>query len=127
LPPLRERGDDIRLLAEHFSREMAPSMGKETVTFTADALAALSAHPWRGNIRELRNAVERALIVSEGELITSKDLALSPAAASIAGDRVDAPTPSTAGAPRMLADLEREQIVDALGKAEGKKARAARY
>ena len=72
LPPLRERGDDIRLLAEHFSREMAPSMGKETVTFTADALTTLSGHPWRGNIRELRNAVERALIVSDGELIAAR-------------------------------------------------------
>ena len=127
LPPLRERGDDIRLLAEHFSREMAPSMGKETVTFTADALAALSSHPWRGNIRELRNAVERALIVSDGEQITSKDLALSAVVASITADPADVPTPSTTGVPRTLADLEREQILDALGKAEGKKARAARY
>ncbi len=78
LPPLRERGDDVRMLAERFGGEMAPSMGKETVDFTADALAALAAHPWRGNIRELRNAVERALIVCDGEMIAARDLGLSP-------------------------------------------------
>ncbi len=128
LPPLRERGDDVRLLAEHVGREMAPSMGKETVAFTADALATLAAHPWRGNIRELRNAVERALIVCDGELITARDLALSAPASSAAADPAEPPTLSTAPErPRTLADMEREQILEALDRAEGKKARAARF
>ena len=127
LPPLRDRGDDVHLLAEHFGREMAPSMGKETVAFTADALATLAAHLWRGNIRELRNAVERALIVCDGELITGRDLALSTPASSAAADPAEPPTLSTApGRPRTLADLERQQILEALEKAERKKARAAR-
>jgi transcriptional regulator with GAF, ATPase, and Fis domain len=127
LPTLRERGDDVRVLAEHFGREMAPSMGKETVDFTADALAMLAAHPWRGNIRELRNAVERALIVCDGELITARDLALSaPASAAAAGPAEPPPVSTVPARPRTLADLEREQILEALDKAEGKKARAAR-
>ena len=93
--------------------------------FTADALAALAAHPWRGNIRELRNAVERALIICDGELITARDLGLSAPAASAAADPVE--PPAVAARPRTLADLEREQILEALDKAEGKKARAARF
>ncbi|HYU16143.1 MAG TPA: sigma-54 dependent transcriptional regulator, partial [Candidatus Acidoferrum sp.] len=129
LPPLRERGDDVRLLAERFGREMAASIGKETVEFTADALAALSVHPWRGNIRELRNAVERALIVCDGELITAKDLSLAaPASSPAATD--PSPAPAASSPPdlsRTLADWERQQILGALEKAEGKKARAARY
>jgi two-component system response regulator HydG len=128
LPPLRERGDDVHVLAEHFGREMAPSLGKETVDFTAEALAALAAHPWHGNIRELRNAVERALILCDGELITARDLALSAPASSAAASPAEPPTLSTAaGRPRTLAELEREQILAALDKAEGKKARAARF
>ncbi|PYO57657.1 MAG: hypothetical protein DMD83_08065 [Candidatus Rokuibacteriota bacterium] len=129
LPPLRERGDDVRLLAERFGREMAASIGKETVEFTADALAALSAHPWRGNIRELRNAVERALIVCDGELITAKDLSLAaPASSPAATDPAAAPSASSPpDLSRTLADWERQQILGALEKAEGKKARAARY
>ncbi len=128
LPPLRERGDDVLLLAEHLGREMAPSMGKETVRFAADALAALLAHPWRGNIRELGNAVERALIVCEGELITAKDLGLSAPAPSSAGpDQAASATSTAPGISQTLADWERQQILDALEKAEGKKARAARY
>jgi len=99
------------------------------VEFTADALAALSAHPWRGNIRELRNAVERALIVCDGELITAKDLSLAaPALSPAATDPAAAPSASSPpDLSRTLADWERQQILGALEKAEGKKARAARY
>jgi hydrogenase-4 transcriptional activator len=62
VPPLRERLADIPVLARHFAREL--SFGAEPPVFAPDALAALLAHPWRGNVRELRNVVERALAFS---------------------------------------------------------------
>jgi hydrogenase-4 transcriptional activator len=62
VPPLRERPADIPVLARHFAREL--SAGAEPPVFAPDALAALLAHPWRGNVRELRNVIERALAFS---------------------------------------------------------------
>jgi psp operon transcriptional activator len=62
IPPLRERPEDIPLLAEHFSRAMARALGRDGfVGFTAAALAQLAAHSWPGNVRELKNAVERSV------------------------------------------------------------------
>jgi psp operon transcriptional activator len=62
IPPLRERAEDIPLLAEHFGRAMARELGRDTFAgFTATALARLAAHPWPGNVRELKNAVERSV------------------------------------------------------------------
>jgi DNA-binding transcriptional regulator YiaG len=77
VPPLRERPADIPELARHFARELSPD-GKPPV-FAPDALAALLAHPWRGNVRELRNVIERALAFSpRPELLTARHLRLSP-------------------------------------------------
>jgi psp operon transcriptional activator len=62
IPPLRERAEDIPLLAEHFARGMTRELGREAFPgFAAAALARLSAHPWPGNVRELKNVVERSL------------------------------------------------------------------
>lgn len=72
VPPLRERREDIRLLAEHFAVRMAVELGRtEPPEFTGAALAALEAHPWRGNIRELKNTVERAVYRSESTRIAN--------------------------------------------------------
>jgi len=62
VPPLRERPEDIPVLARHFVRELTPS--GEPPVLSSDAMAALLAHPWRGNVRELRNVIERALAFS---------------------------------------------------------------
>ncbi len=75
LPPLRERREDIPLLVEEFLREMARK-GLGEKQFDDSGLAALMAHDWPGNIRELRNLVERAVIMSPGMKITGADLAL---------------------------------------------------
>ncbi len=62
IPPLRERAEDIALLAEHFARGMTRELGREAFAgFTQDALAQLAAHRWPGNVRELKNVVERSL------------------------------------------------------------------
>jgi DNA-binding NtrC family response regulator len=73
VPPLRERKEDIPLLVEHFSREICSSYGKPQKVFTAGAIEKLQSFDWPGNIRELRNVVER-LIILGGEEITEKDV-----------------------------------------------------
>ena len=76
LPALRERGDDVLLLADSFIRSLATKMGKGDVTLSRDARELLRGHAWPGNIRELQNAIERALITCEGTLVTAAHLAI---------------------------------------------------
>jgi DNA-binding NtrC family response regulator len=74
LPPLRERTDDIPLLAQKFLREFVAENGKSMTDFTADALQLLINYPWPGNVRELRTAVEHAVVLCRGEKISARDL-----------------------------------------------------
>jgi DNA-binding NtrC family response regulator len=74
VPPLRERKDDIPLLAAAFLKDSAGDNGKRLSGFDAKALTALYAHPWPGNVRELRNAIESAVVMSKGPLISLEDL-----------------------------------------------------
>ena len=76
LPPLRERGKDIQLLAEHFLRRHARRYRKNLMEFDAAALRALMNHPWPGNIRELEHTVERAVLLAHGEAVQPEDLRL---------------------------------------------------
>jgi transcriptional regulator with GAF, ATPase, and Fis domain len=123
LPPLRERGEDILLLAEHFVQELAPKLGKGNGGLSRDARAALLAHPWPGNIRELANAIERALILAEGGLLTAAHFGLDGAREqrlkAASGQAVE---PS---APAGLAALERRAIQAALEQTKGNKTQAA--
>ncbi|MHB8764232.1 MAG: sigma-54-dependent transcriptional regulator [Deferrisomatales bacterium] len=83
LPPLRERGDDPVLLARHFAQGLGADLKRPRLPFSAGALEALRRHPWPGNIRELRNAVERAVLLSEGDEIAVADLGLAPPPAAM--------------------------------------------
>jgi NtrC-family two-component system response regulator AlgB len=74
LPPLRQRPVDIRPLADHLLGFFAPQSGKLLSGFTEEARAALAHYPWPGNIRELRNAVERGVIMTSGPLVGLADL-----------------------------------------------------
>lgn len=74
MPPLRERRDDIPFLAEHFLRRFAAENGKRIRGFSEAALARLAAAPWPGNVRQLENVVERAVVLCEGERIEAEDL-----------------------------------------------------
>ena len=74
VPPLRERRDDIPLLVQHFARRGSEENNLKTRRFDAGALEALQRHRWRGNIRELRNAVERLLIMTSGDVVRVSDL-----------------------------------------------------
>ncbi len=74
LPPLRERRDDIMLLANHFAARMAAEIGKEiTVRFSPEAVAVLEGHAWPGNIRELKNVVERSVYRSDADVVDQID------------------------------------------------------
>ncbi|HEY6038348.1 MAG TPA: sigma 54-interacting transcriptional regulator, partial [Kofleriaceae bacterium] len=74
LPPLRERVEEIRPLAERFLKEAAKQAGSDVKGLEPDALAALERYPWPGNVRELRNAIERAVVLAESKLIGVADL-----------------------------------------------------
>ncbi|HEY2737010.1 MAG TPA: sigma 54-interacting transcriptional regulator, partial [Thermoanaerobaculia bacterium] len=74
LPPLRERREDISLLASHFAARISQRLGRPTAGFSPEARSCLQGYDWPGNVRELANAVERALVLGEGDLIRPEDL-----------------------------------------------------
>jgi two-component system, NtrC family, response regulator len=77
LPPLRDRGDDVALIAREFLNRYAAQNGKTNLTFSDEAVRAINCHPWPGNVRELQNCVKRAVIMAEGKRITEKDLEIT--------------------------------------------------
>ena len=76
IPPLRDRGNDLILLAKSFLQKFSAEYRKPFKGFHTEALAAIESHPWPGNVRELENRVKRAVIISEGKSITPSDLEL---------------------------------------------------
>jgi DNA-binding NtrC family response regulator len=130
LPPLRERGDDILLLADHFVRALGARMGRGEPGLSRGAREALLAYRWPGNIRELQNAVERALIMAEGGLLGTEHLGLpgKPLVPGTAPGSPPGPADTPAGAeaePGSLAEWESRMVRDALTRARGNKSRAA--
>jgi len=123
IPPLRERREDIPLLAQHFL-----SLGaRGPRTIEPDAMEALINYHWPGNVRELANVIERAKILADGPTITLHDL--PPAIAQPAGTSVTVPSAAIYSRPSeevSLEQLEREHIVRVLEAKGGNKARAAR-
>jgi two-component system NtrC family response regulator len=128
LPPLRERPDDILLLAGSFLKEVATSVGRPAAGISEDARDQLVRHRWPGNVRELRNAIERAVILCEGGLVTSEHLPISIATSPRAAQQ---PSPLQ-GANAFpvggvsLEAVERDLIRQALENAKNNKSQAAR-
>jgi transcriptional regulator with PAS, ATPase and Fis domain len=122
LPPLRERPEDIALLVDHFLRQFGAQYGHQGLTLDDTALEQLLAHEWRGNVRELEHAIERAVIVTRRAHLTLDDLpeCLQP------GHRPQ-PRPGQAARPPVLplAELERLAILHALEETRGNKRAAA--
>jgi len=125
IPPLAERRDDVPLLVDHFLKGAAQRFGRPVKPLTGDALRACLAHPWKGNVRELRSAVEQALLLSSGPEITAPDLF---------GDRNGGtPRPALPETPlsfreakeRAVANFEREFLRDALRRHGGNISKAA--
>jgi DNA-binding NtrC family response regulator len=136
MPSLRQRAEDIPLLAGHFLRQAAARGGRNVSGFTADAADALVAYPWPGNVRELAHAVEHAVLLGEGELATLADLPPTVRQATACpwlAERVGAepaPFPEVArpaGAlKRSLASPERQLILEALERNGWRRDAAAR-
>jgi len=128
LPPLRDRRDDIPLLAMHFLSRLAGRRGIQTPSLSPEALERLCEHSWPGNVRELENAVERALVVSRGGPVGVEHLPPSLSRGSDAGARrsPDLDRPFTDARREVLARFERDYLVDVLRRAKGNVAEAAR-
>ncbi|MEM0925102.1 MAG: sigma 54-interacting transcriptional regulator [Planctomycetota bacterium] len=121
VPPLRQRGADILLLAEHFLAQFNEQMGRRIHGITADAQRMLLDYSWPGNIRELRNVIERAVVLNSGETIDKQHLLLTPAMTTDG----DEPIASQEPVEMSLADLEQRHIERVLRHTDGNKSRAA--
>jgi len=113
LPSLRERRDDIPLLADHFVRKYAREMNKKITGITSGAMSLLQQHDWPGNVRELENAVERAIVVSHGGDLGEEDFAVKWKHGAPAGEG------------RTLDDVERAHILHTLEECQYNQTRTA--
>jgi Nif-specific regulatory protein len=119
LPPLRERKDDIMLLADHFLEKYSTENGKRITRISTPAIEMLTRYHWPGNIRELENCIERAVLLCEDDVIRSEHL--PPSLQMIRKDDASI----KASFKEIVANKERELIVDALKKCGGQQRRAA--
>ncbi len=120
VPPLRERAEDIPLLARHFLAEASARFRRKPKALSATAVDALQAHRWPGNVRELKNLVERVVILSAGEEIAPEDFHFRRAT-----DDGDAPISSEAPLRVAREEFERRYILAALRRHRGNVSRAA--
>jgi len=112
IPPLRERREDVPLLAQEFLDRLSHELGREVTGISDEALRILMDHDWPGNVRELENAVERALVTCKSGVLAAEDLAFLKAAAAPADD-LKLP------AGLSLQDLERQYIALTLQRTQG--------
>ncbi len=126
IPPLRERVDDIPLLADFFCKRYGREFGREKVQCAAEAVGRLRRYHWPGNVRELENAVQRAVALCTGATIEADDLLLEAAASPA---EMSAPPPTPPGLPAgvtTMRDMERELIRKTLEETSGNRTRAAK-
>jgi len=122
LPALRERAEDIPLLAAHFLAALSETVGKRVSGFSPAALVAMAGHAWPGNIRELHNCIERALIVTKTAMIDVQDLPTDLFEGQRRASREGLPHDLDAELER----IEREFILEALRRSDGVQVKAAR-
>lgn len=127
MPPLRERPDDIPLLLEHLLSQFRREFGRPGLRLDPRLLSALRGHGWRGNIRELRNAIERAAVMAESDVMGLQDFGIVSAETRmpLADRQNEVPATSAAGLNEALETVERRMILDALARSGGVKSRAA--
>ena len=115
LPPLRERGDDILLLANHFTGKFSEEAGKPAPRFSEKALKVLKDYAWPGNVRELENLIQRLIIMVDSDVIDVPDLPSHMRYSAIRETGLD----------RTLAEVEAEHIRSVLASVDGNKSKAA--
>jgi DNA-binding NtrC family response regulator len=127
IPPLRERGEDIVMLARHFAAQLGKELRGREATLSEAALAALRAHSWPGNVRELENVIERACILADETMLEPQDLGLvrkgAPAPDALQG--LDLSGTLIEAAERAARLVERRKITEAIKAHDGNKTRAA--
>jgi DNA-binding NtrC family response regulator len=132
IPPLRERRDDIAILARHFTERFCRELKKKQATLSPQALQELQTYPWPGNVRELQNCIERAVILADGDTIHPRNLNLSfPAprdetpVAVDPWDQIDLSGTLSEASRRVLSEVERRKIGETLREVAGNKVRAS--
>jgi len=133
VPPLRERRDDIPLLASHFLSHYCGKYGKREMLLSADALEALSGHEWRGNVRELRNVMERCALLASGAELSRVGLLAVWKGSGASGGRPSGPvleirvpvSPERPDLKAAVRELERQLIRIALERTGGSRPKAA--
>ena len=124
MPALRERVEDIPILAEHFMIEAGQNFTRDVTSISSDAMNRLIEYRWPGNVRELKNTVERAVLITEGPVLTSRSL---PAHVSHnVGDQPAGVIPSSGNLKTTIRSVERQLIVDALDRSDGVQRKAAK-
>jgi len=133
IPPLRERPGDIQMLARYFIERFCRDLNKKPLALAPSAIDDLLAYAWRGNVRELQNCIERAVILTEGDTIHARhlnlamhdDLAVVPFADDDPWSQIDLSGSMADASRRILADVERRKITRALKEASGNPGLAA--
>jgi DNA-binding NtrC family response regulator len=131
IPPLRDRPDDISMLATHFIERFSRDQNKKPLMLAPSAVEELLAYRWPGNVRELQNCIERAVILTEGDTIHARHLSLSSRqAAPVVPDdspwsQVDLSGTLAGATQRIVGEVERRKIEQALKEAGGNRAKAA--
>ena len=128
IPPLRERRSEVEALTRRFIVEAAARNGTPPPALTREALDALRAHPWPGNIRELRNVIERAVLLAGGGALLPAHLPMKPASATSGTHptpAASAPAPAASSLRDAVVSAERQRILDALAQAGGNQTKAA--
>lgn len=123
LPPLRERGSDSELLANHFLERFGKAAGKPGLRFSPGAVESMCAYRWPGNVRELENKISRAVVMASGKVIEPEDLALD----SGASDPADGLSPLSASTLREARELVEKDLVEStMRQCDGNISRAAK-
>jgi len=125
IPPLADRREDVRALAEHFLERARSAAGRGPRTISREAISALEFYPWPGNVRELENAIEHAVALADGDILGVGDLPTSVVRAGVTEELRDAVRGGRVGFERATRDFERTLLVEALENSGWNQTRAA--